>query len=227
LKKVDPKCLVGGPETTGYEPKWIKYLLSASNQRNFDVDFLCFHQFEDPSNLITSAELARQQYKQEKGKTPEIHIGEWGFEVKNAFLAQQHLAVAEESGVGFYCKDFFFERKWKCSIVDDEYRKRDMFHLFHQYTKLGRARYGCHSDSGLVKLIASPYEEEIIVIIGARGEMGKSIDCDVRTTKGDLLKITSIKEISNDGLVSRDIRCKGASEISIECQKAYILKGEV
>lgn len=224
LKKVDPDCLVGGPETTAYEPKWTEKLLLSSLKDGFDVDFLSFHQFENPSKIKDSASLARGQYSRLKRKIPEIHIGEWGFNVKNAFFAQQHLASAEEAGIGFYCKDFFFERTWKCSVIDDNHEKRDMFYLLKEYSRFGDQRIIAISSDDSVKAIVTPTLKGFEMLVGINGNKHERKNCRLRIDGNGLLSILSIEEINSNGLTPINEGVE-LTYFELECQKVYLIKG--
>lgn len=228
IKRVDPTSWVGGPETTSYNEIWIKKLLEESNKRNFDVDFLSFHQFEDPSQIVEHANLARTIFSGLKGKTPEVHIGEWGFKIKNAYLALQHLAEAEDAEVGFYCKDFFFEKKWKCNVIDDDHQKRDMFYLFKEYSKLGDLRYFAKTNDSSTKVIAGLSNESLALLISNRSDLPHPLKYRLFSADQKRFKIHSLDEISQDGLISRDFENElGTAKFELDCKKAYIIKGEI
>ena len=227
IKRVDPDCLVGGPETTSYEENWIQKLIVSSSTNRFDVDFLSFHQFEDPSEIIEHVNLARMRFLREKGRIPEIHIGEWGFEIKNAYLALKHLASAEEAGVGFYCKDFFFERRWKCSVIDDEHKKRDMFYLLKEYSRLGNLRFQTKTDDDSVRIITGSENGEVVMLL-SHGE--DSIDTKPFRVSSDgaSFKISSLEEISKEGLIQREFKNNlDAGEFELGSKKTYVLRGGI
>jgi|SRR3989344_1975182 len=227
IKKVDPNCKVGGPETSSYNPLWIQTLLEESNKRRFDVDFISFHQFENPPNIITDSEKTKRRFYRLKKKEGKINISEWGFEIKNAHLITQHLAYAEKAGIDFYCKDFFFEKKWKCSVIDDEHKKRDMFYLLEVYSEFNQKRFNAFSDDTNLKVIAGPVNKELLVIFSSLG-ITKKVKPYNFLVKGGKFKPTSLYEISQNGLIEQKFKTAGNNlKLYIEYNKAYALRGEI
>src|SRR6185437_12008025 len=85
VRSVDPRAIVGGAETSGFDPTWVNALMAFCASQHLPLNFVSWHYYsgnlEDiPEARATVSGLAARYHI----ATPFINVGEWAWQTANA-----------------------------------------------------------------------------------------------------------------------------------------------